>query len=113
MAMGGPRVSHGWAMHARRMGSAWSKKKNLSKYLQPRRAGVAREAGGRRPDVALVERAAGGPRMDHACLYARIPFSRLDIIVHCPWQKKGPFFVGMQIIIIIKFYSFAKLFILN
>ena len=70
--------------------------------------------GGSRPDVALVERAAGGPRMGQPCAWpTRIPISRLDIIVHGPWQKKDSFFVGLQIIIIIKFFSIAKLFIFN
>ena len=51
---------------------------------------MAREARGRRPDVALVERAAGGPRMGQACAWpTSIPISRLDIIIHCPLQKKG------------------------
>ena len=44
----------------------------------------------------------------------RIPISLIDIIVTCPWQKKGSFFLGLQIIIIIiNFSSFAKLFIFN
>ena len=76
---------------------------------------MAREVRGRCPDVALFERAAGGVSMGHACAWpTRIPISCLDIIVHCPWQKKGSYFVGLQIIIIIiKFSSFAKLFIFN
>ena len=49
-------------MPARRMGSARSKYKYfLTKYCNARRAGMAREARGHGPVMALVERAGGGP----------------------------------------------------
>ena len=57
-------------MPARRMGSAlWKNEFHLSKYLQPRRACMGREAGERRPGVAHVNRAAGRPCMGQACAW--------------------------------------------